>query len=628
VAGFHVINLLIHVLNGLLVYWLIVLTLRTPYASAHFQKDVLKTSDPYRWIPLFTALLFVSHPVQTQAVTYIAQRFASLATLFYLVSLIMYIKARGSGSSKIRYAFIAASTISAVLAMRTKEIAFTLPAMIFLYEFMFFRGDIKKRMLYVLYLLPLLLTIAIIPLSVMLTHSGSMGVIGVDVFTKAAGSTDISRWDYLNTQFRVIVTYIRLLFFPVGQNLDYDYPVYRTFFTPPVFLSFSFLLGVFSGGIYLLYRSCKSEQANCCWYRLLAFGIFWFFITLSVESSIIPIADVIYEHRLYLPCVGFSMAIMSGMGFIYMRLANQTKVVTKVFIPVMSLVVISLSLTAYARNMTWSDEVILWEDVVKKSPHKARPHRALGGAYYSRGLFYDAVKEYETAIKLNPDYADTHYNLGVAYRTLGRIDDAVREYQTAIRLGLNYPEVYNNLGVAYGEQGRFDDAIKEYQRAIYHKPGYADAHNNLGAVYHKQGHFDNALKEYQMAINLKPDYADAHYNLGVAYKEQGRLDDAIREYQAAIRFNPNYPEVNYNLGQTYQQQGRLDDAIREYRKAIDLYPSYADAYNNLGVVYHKQDRLDDAIRQYQTAIKLKPDHAQALKNLGVAYQNRRGISKK
>ena len=245
VAGYHIFNLLIHLLNALLVYWLIILTFRTPNASAYLPKDVLETSDPFRWIPLFTALLFVSHPVQTQAVTYIVQRFASLATLFYLVSLVMYIKARSSESAKkARYAFFAASIISAVLAMRTKEIAFTLPVMVLLYEFMFFRGDIKKRMLA---LLALLLTMLIIPLS-MLRQVGSTGVRGIDELTRMAGSADVSRWDYLNTQFRVIVTYIRLLLFPINQNLDYDYPIYRTFFTPPVFLSFLFSWVFFAWG--------------------------------------------------------------------------------------------------------------------------------------------------------------------------------------------------------------------------------------------------------------------------------------------------------------------------------------------------------------------------------------------
>ena len=270
VAGYHIFNLVIHLLNALLVYWLIILTFRTPYASAYLQKDVLETSDPYRWIPLFTALLFVSHPVQTQAVTYIVQRFASLSTLFYLASLVMYIKARGSDSSKkARYAFYAASIISAILAMRTKEIAFTLPVMVVLYGFLFFRGDIKKR---VLYLLPLLLTMFIIPLSMLVTQGGSTGASGIDELTKIAGSADVSRWDYLNTQFRVIVTYIRLLFFPVNQNLDYDYPIYRTFFTPSgifvFFVSFGcFLLGDISALPFEQIRPGQPllVQVDCFW---------------------------------------------------------------------------------------------------------------------------------------------------------------------------------------------------------------------------------------------------------------------------------------------------------------------------------------------------------------------------
>jgi tetratricopeptide (TPR) repeat protein len=516
VSGYHIFNIFIHLLNALLVYWLIVLTFRTPYVSAYLQKDVLKTSDPYRWIPLFTALLFVSHPVQTQAVTYIVQRFASLATLFCLVSLVMYIKARGSDSSrKTGYAFYGASIISAILAMRTKEIAFTLPVMVFLYEFMFFRGDIKKR---ILYLCPLLLTMFIIPLSMMLTLGGSTG--GIDELTKVA-SLDVSRWDYLNTQFRVIVTYIRLLFFPVNQNLDYDYPIYRTFFTPPVFLSFFVLLGIFCWGIYLFYRSYKSDQANCCCYRLIAFGMFWFFVTLSVESSIVPIQDVIYEHRLYLPSVGFFLAFMSGLVFIYFRLANKAKVVVKVFIPVMILIVISLSLTAYARNMVWRDAATLWEDVVRKSPFKVRPHNNLGEAYQTQGRLDDAVKEYQTAINLKPDYADTRYNLGVVYLRQGRLDDAVRENQTAIKL----------------------------------KPDHADAYHSLGVAYHVQGRLDEAVREYRTAINLRADYADVHYNLGVAYQAQGRLDDAVREYQTVLKLKPDHIGARNNLGAAVHKKG-------------------------------------------------------------------------
>ncbi|MCX5855360.1 MAG: tetratricopeptide repeat protein, partial [Deltaproteobacteria bacterium] len=548
-------------------------TFRTPYASACLQKDISKTSDFYRCIPLFAALVFVSHPVQTQAVTYIAQRAASLATLFYLGCLVMYIKARGSETSKkAGYAFYAAAILSAVLAMRTKEITFTLPVMVLLYEFMFLRGDIRKR---VLYLLPLLLTMLIIPLSMMITKGASMGAgsAGIDELTKMAGIADVSRWDYLNTQFRVIVTYIRLLFLPIHQNLDYNYPVYRTFFTAPIVLSFLFLLGIFCGGVYLLYRSFRSDQADRFWWRLIAFGIFWFFVTLSVESSIIPIVDVIFEHRLYLPSVGFVVAILSVIALVQVRLAAPTKGVAKVFILVMILAVISLSVTAYARNMVWRDAVTFWEDVVKKSPYKPRPHFYLGVAYHEQGRFDDAIREFLATINLKPDYAWSYRNLGIAYHKKGHFDDAIKAFQKTIELMPDHADTYYNLGEAYHKQRRFDDAIRQYQTAMKLDSTLVAPHVNLGEVYHQQGRFDDAIRESQAAIKLKPDHARAYSNLGAAYHQQGRLDDAIREYQTSINLKPDYADAHYNLGLAYQKQGRLDDAIKAYQTATKLNPN-------------------------------------------------------
>jgi len=133
-------------------------------------------------------------------------------------------------------------------------------------------------------------------------------------------------------------------------------------------------------------------------------------VTLSVESSIVPIADVIFEHRLYLPRSDFSLALISGIAFIYVRLANRAKAVAKVVMPVMILAVIILSVTAHARNMIWRNEVTLWEDVVKKSPYKARPHTNLGSYYEKQERLDDAVREYQTAIKLQPDLFMPHYN--------------------------------------------------------------------------------------------------------------------------------------------------------------------------------------------------------------------------
>ncbi|MDP2167140.1 MAG: hypothetical protein Q8J64_02275, partial [Thermodesulfovibrionales bacterium] len=309
VRGYHVVNILIHIINSLLVYFLVLLTFRTPYLnnplflnnppSPPLAKGGLSEGN---LIALFSALLFVSHPIQTEAVTYIFQRLASLCAFFYLLSLLLYIKSRLTEKNT-RYAFYALSLLSAVLAMKTKENAFTLPLVITLYEFFFFKGSIKSR---ALRLVPILLTMLIIPLS-LIGIDKPVGEIISGIGTATEGYQGISRWDYFLTQFRVIVTYIRLLFLPINQNIDYDYPVFHSFFDLGVLLSFFFLLSVFGSAVYLFYHSKNNPS-----FRLISFGVFWFFITLSVESSIIPIPMVINEYRLYLPSFGAFAAAAGG----------------------------------------------------------------------------------------------------------------------------------------------------------------------------------------------------------------------------------------------------------------------------------------------------------------------------
>ena len=200
--------------------------------------------------------------------------------------------------------------------MKSKEIALTLPVIIVLYEFCFFRESpfhktSRQRLKRYLYLLPLLLTLLIIPLS-MMDFSKPVENFVEHIDAPSRETLNISRADYLLTEFRVIVTYLRLLVFPVKQSIDYTYPVYHSFLQPQVFLSFLLLLTIFSLGVYLFYRSLSSSPGL----RLIAFGIFWFFITLSVESTIIPIKDVIFEHRLYLPSVGFFIAAITSLEHI------------------------------------------------------------------------------------------------------------------------------------------------------------------------------------------------------------------------------------------------------------------------------------------------------------------------
>ncbi len=613
VFGYHLVNIIIHILNGILVWWLVNLIFKTPV-----MRRAVISPQTGSVIAITASLIFVSHPIQTQAVTYIVQRLASLATLFYLLSVVLFLKWRLSPGFGYRVVLYLLSLLSVVLAMKTKEMSFTIPFIIILCEFAFFRDRLKRVYL----LIPYILTILIIPLTIMSIGSDKpLGDIVGDLSEASRDTEGISRGDYLLTQFRVIVTYIRLLFLPVNQNLDYDYPVYHSLFIPVVFLSFLFLLFIIGVGVYLLIRSVRS--GNC--YALFAsFGIFWFFITLSIESSIIPIKDVIFEHRLYLPAVGavmaFSSAVLYGLEHWKSRRGTDTIVTAYVFI---FIIVVLLSFATYQRNWTWRDEITLWMDVVAKSPLKARGYNNLAFAYDNQGRIDKAVEEYKTAVKLKPDYVDAHNNLGLAYDKQGRIEEAMEEYKAAIRLKPDNVNAYNNLGLAYVNQGRIEEAVEEYKTAIRLKPDYLKAHNNLGIAYDKQGRVEEAVEEYKTAIRLKPDTANAYNNLGIAYDKQGRVDEAVEEYKTAIRLKPDYVKAHNNLGLAYAKQGRIDKAIEEYRIAIKIAPDYARAHNNLGLAYDKLGRIDEAIEEYKVALSLKPDYENASYNLKLAYQKKK-----
>jgi len=578
VRGYHLVNILIHVTNSLLLYLMLQLTFRTPRFSGG-NTDTLASfsADSRSFVAVFTTLFFAVHPIQTQAVTYIVQRFASLAAMFYLLSLVTYIRFRltrlqsvnNAVSSSRSYVFYVISLVSAIIAMRTKEFALLIPVVIALYEFVFFEGGIRKR---VLQLVPYALTMSIIPLS----------LINVPAEKVSGAHDSISRIDYLLTQSRVIITYLRLLILPVNQNLDYDYPIYRSLFAPEVLFSFLFLLSILALGIWLNWNSRNQNCKTSYWFRLISFGLFWFFITASPESSIMPIKDVIFEHRMYLPSIGLFLAITITIELFILRWSSKFGYIRKVVVSLMVLVVVILSVTTYTRNAVWEDDVKLSEDIVKKSPNKARPHYNLGLAYSGQGHTDNAIDEYNTVIRLDPAFStDVYNNLGVAFMARGRVDEAIRVYKTALSINPFDDDIHYNLANAYVAQGRIDEAISEYKSLAQRNPGDAKVHFYLGAAYSKKGFHNDAINEYSMVLSLRPDDAVTRNNIGNTYKKLGRLEEALNAYQAALRIKPDFVEAHYNLGNTYAGMGRMEEARNEYREALRLKPDFTEAGRQL-----------------------------------------------
>ncbi|MBI5196779.1 MAG: tetratricopeptide repeat protein [Nitrospirae bacterium] len=595
VAGYHVVNLLIHLINALLVYWLVLMTLKSgvrsqesEFSSQNSEKAISSeqlavsnklTANRYpltagislfptscSLLALFSALIFISHPVQTEAVTYIYQRFTSLATMFYLLSLVMYVKWRLKAEqqssrtaeqqvNKTALAILRCRTsalllycaglLSAVLAMKTKEIAFTLPIIIVLYEIFFFsKSQIQQSTVnsqqstsrltsYVsrfLYLLPFLLTLLIIPLSY--TGINKSGADLLHVVDKAARTSAIPRIDYLFTQFRVIVTYLRLLFLPVNQNLDYDYPIYNSFLNSNVFLSFLFLLSVLGLGVYLFYYSKKLSSFNLhpSTLRFTAFGIFWFFITLSVESSVMPLEDVIFEHRLYLPSIGLIIAFVSAVFYFSLRL---TPYASRLTLLTLAAILIVFSIAAYQRNAVWQNEIALWEDIAKKSPGKARVHSNLGSLYITNGMTDKAVSEFQQAVSINPDYIEARKNLITAYINKEALDDALDELITLSNLIPGNANIFTPIGGIYIKKGEPDKAIEYLNQALLLNPQHINALTDLGIAYASKGWNDKAVSTFDKAIGINPDFAFAYYNRGLIYAKKNNHQKAIADFSRA-----------------------------------------------------------------------------------------------
>ena len=496
--------------------------------------------------------------------------------------------------------------------MKTKENAFTLPLVAVLYEMFFFQGPLKKRLLR---LIPLLLTLFIIPLTLMGTHNTAGQTMGQINDPGAPGVEMISAEDYFFTQFRVIVTYIRLLFLPVNQNLDYDYPIYHSFLDPGVLLSFLFLASIVFFGLYLFYRSRSKADL-----RLVSFGIFWFFITLSVESSVVPIPMIIDEYRVYLPSVGALMAIIPGAFLLVEKL--RIKKLRVLLAPSLVVLLIVFSAAAYGRNALWADSISLWEDTAKKSPRKARVHVDLGLAYKAKGMLDEAIEQFGIALSLKPDYPKARLGMGDAYESKGLADKAIEQYRMALKLKPDMAEAYNSLGHAYRSKGLTDRAIGEYRAALSLRPDLAETRYNLGNAYRSQGLFDKAIEEYLLALSLKPDMAEAHNNLGISYKSIGRFDKAVEQYRLAIGLRPGYAEAHLNLGVAYASLSKREEAMEQYQIVLSLRPDLAEAHNNLGVVYASMGQLDKAMEEYRAAVSLRPEYASAHLNMGIIYMKK------
>ncbi|MBF0344168.1 MAG: tetratricopeptide repeat protein [Nitrospirae bacterium] len=555
VVGYHIFNLAIHLINAFFVYLLIEYL---NISQRHFyDKSNEKATLFSQKLALFISLLFVTHPLQLQAVTLTIQRSTLLATMFYLLTINLYLKWRffineksnhivspqnaSNNVSQINFKSICLYMLAFITALGgtlTKQSVVTLPVIITIIEFTFFYGKPLKRLSYSI---PFYLTIPVI----LSLSRGYLETNDVTIGKIVTGQLVLDRWQNLFTQFRVIITYIRMLCFPVNLTLIYDYPFYLSFWIRDVYISFIVLSSIFVLGVYLSYHALKNRDGRNSDTLLISFGILWFFITISPQSSIIPLNNwVILEYRVYLASVGF-FVVLVGTLFKIVNTINSKRLEGIVFITLFTILLLYTAST-YNRNNIWRSEITVFEDNIKKSPNSIFAYVNLGSVYMEAGRGEDALKTFEAALKIAPRNTDALISIGTLYAERGDIAGAVRKIQYALRINPRCKGAHISLANIYAKTGEIDKAIREYMAELL-VDNSAEVHNNLGYCYEKLNDVSSAIVHYERAIELSPDFAEAHNNIGALYHSLGNFYGARKEYETALKIKPDYAEATENL---------------------------------------------------------------------------------
>ena len=480
---YHLASLLLHTLNAVLVYWLAGLILKNQTAA------------------LIAGLLFASHPALSEAVNCIDFNDDPLAALFFLLSLIFYIRLKAETvSSNIRGYTLALCFY--LLGLLSKEMAITLPAVILLYDIVLRDGaqdrltihhvltTLQKRA----YFYSGFVAVSLVYLSIRFFILSSPGG-----YLNASYGGLAERIIYLPGH---IFSFIKLAIFPVNLTADYVFSYPDSFFNVSNLLGFVGVMGL-AGLSFIVYRTSKA----------VFFGIWWFLITLFPVANLIEIYSPLAERYLYIPIIGFCLVVPTVIDAVVRRRFTRPAIATvAALIP--TLIIVGLySAATIARNPDWRNNFVLWSKTVESSPNSLVAHGGLGMAYLERGMLNEARQEFETAIQLYPNDAKSYYNLGLVYH----------------------------------EKGNLEKAVENFSRSVTLNPDLTRAHYNLATLYAQQGAMDLAIRHYVKVTELDAEIIEARYNLGLAYAMQGKLKQAISEWENVLQLAPNHRSARNNI---------------------------------------------------------------------------------
>jgi tetratricopeptide (TPR) repeat protein len=504
VAGYHCVSVLVHVLAALSVYRL---------TGMLFQDGLLAR---------LTGILFVIHPVHTEAVSYISGVADPLAALFMLWCFALYIKGFDQGS----FAQTAAMCLVYVLALLSRENSLILPALIWLYHKTFDRPVAFKR-------LGALVATAVVYIIWRWVLSGNFlaeGVVHPPLMRRLPG------------MFVALTEYVRLLMAPFNLHMEYggllfDFREWR------VFAGIVFL-------IILMVCAFKGRKQN----RLLSFSAGWFLIALIPSSNIFPINAYMAEHWLYLPSLGFFWALSCGIRILWR--GEKTRAAA---VGVTVLLCVFFAALTLRQNRYWRDAVTFYTRMLKLVPYSSRLYNNLAMAYHEKGQEEKLVALLRNAVEIDRDNAVAYNNLGNALKNLDRHDESITAYEEAIRLNPGYSGAYYNLGLIYADvKGQKGKAVELFTKAVEIEPLFYQGYHKIGLLRFEEGKVPEAVALLKKAQGINPDDAELYRSLGYIYIHSGEAGRAKEMYQKALKLNPRFAQVYNDLcviyisGQDYQ----------------------------------------------------------------------------
>ena len=524
VRGYHEFNLIMHIVSGLILFGV----LRRTLLSERLRDRFGRASWP---LALVCSLIWLVHPLQTNAVTYIIQRTELLAGLFYLLTLYCVIRGAGCHSAKNESSeslrWYAAAVFSCLLGMGSKEIVVSAPLVILLYDRLFLSGSFREvlRRRWGLYV----------------GLAATWGLL-VILHPYGAGGQPLGAFEYAARQFEAITTYLRLCFWPAPLILDYGQGTTPSFLQA---LPYAVFIIVLLAGTVLAIR-----------YRpAIGFLGVWFFAILAPSSSFVPLNEWAAEKRMYLPLAAVVVMVVLcgyifGKRFLHrLRISEQGGSVSGVVGYSLAVVVILvLGWLSVQRNYDYRNKFSIWNDTVVKCRGNWRAHYNRGNAYYSKGEDDRAISDFDEAIRLRPRFAIAYNNRGVVYRKQGKYELAISDFDRAIKLNPKYAKAYLNRGLAYSNKGDYELVIPDLDKAIQLNPSNAKACNNLAWILatHENAKLRDGVKAVHLAEQAceLEDYKAASTldTLAAAYAETKQFDQAVKTARRALQLARNAGE--------------------------------------------------------------------------------------